>query len=150
MAHHALVFVVVRGANAAEDEVGVHAFGVVDQIAVVKVGDGESFAGCGGGAKEIDALLDGETVGFLRVVADGDDEAIEEFETALDHPEVAISGWIERTSVNCGAHRRIIEVFCRMVNAEAEDRFLTVKTHKVEKGQGLECGSLRFVGGGCG
>lgn len=108
VAHDAFVFVVVRGANAAQDEIGVHAFGVVDQIAVIKVGDGESFAGCGGGAEELNALLDGETVGFLRIVADGDDETVEEFEAALDHPEVAIGGRIERACVNCGAHEEMI------------------------------------------
>ena len=108
VAHHAFVFVVVRGPNAAEDEVGVHAFGIVDQIAVIKMGDSESFTGGCGGAEELDALLDGEAVGFLRVVADGDDEAVEEFEATLDHPEVAIGGWIERSCVNCGAHDEMI------------------------------------------
>jgi hypothetical protein len=72
------------------------------------MGDGESFTGGCGGAEELDALLDGEAVGFLRVVADGDDEAVEEFEATLDHPEVAIGGWIERACVNCGAHDEMI------------------------------------------
>jgi len=72
------------------------------------MGDGESFTGCCGRAEEFDTLLDGEAVGFLRVVADGDDEAVEEFEATLDHPEVAIGGWIERACVNCGAHDEMI------------------------------------------
>lgn len=136
VAHDAFVFVVVRRAYAAQNEVGVHALGIVDQIAVVKVGNGESLAGCGGGAEEIDALLDGKTVGFLGIIADSDDEAVEEFEATLDHPEVTVGGRIERTCVNCGAHRGDGSVFWELGQCRSGVGFLAAKKRVRRKKEG--------------
>ena len=106
MAHYAFVFVVVRRADAAQHVFGVHFPRVIDEVAVVEVGDGEAVGGRGRAAKEGEAFFHGERVSFRGIVTDRDDEPVEHFHSLLDHPEMSIGGRVERACVNSGAHGR--------------------------------------------
>ncbi len=63
----------------------------------------------GRGPQKIQPLLHGERITLRRIAADRHNQAVEHFQSALDHPEVTVGGRIEGTGVNRSAHGGSVE-----------------------------------------
>ena len=118
VAHDALVFVIVRGADAAQDEAGVHFFGVVDQVAVVEVGDFEPVEMGSGFLEELQTLFDAKGVAFGGIVSNSHDEFIEHGDSLFDHPDVTFGWRIEGSGVDGGAHGGVGKMKARPIGFE--------------------------------
>ena len=97
--HLEFVFVVGDGADAADDEAGAAAGGVVGEQAVEGL-DADVFAAGEGFADHFGALVDGEKRGFGFVSQDGNDEVVNETAGAADDVEVAVGEGVEGSGVN--------------------------------------------------
>ena len=104
MAHDTLVFVVISGTHPAQDISCALLLGVVDEIAIVEVGEGETLTGGNRGFQEFEALCNAEAVVFPGIGSNRNDEAVEKLQTALNHPEVTICWRVEAPSVDSGVH----------------------------------------------
>ena len=95
VAHHPLVFVIMRRADPAQHVFRALFFRVIHQVAVVEMSDDQALAGHGDGVQQLQAFRHGERITFRGIVADGHDQAVEHFQSALDHPQVTVGGWVE-------------------------------------------------------
>jgi hypothetical protein len=94
----------MSGADAAQQDAGALAAGVVDQQALegVDLNVGQVSADL---AEHLHPLLHGEERIFLRVEQQGDDQAVEEARGPLDEVEVAVGDRVERPRVDGGDFR---------------------------------------------
>jgi hypothetical protein len=92
--------------------------------------DFKSVAVRNGGTEHFESFLDGVGIGFGGIGADGDNQTVEHFKTSLDHPDMAIGWWIERTSVDCDAHDGSVAG-----KIEVWEKNLTTKNTKDTKGR---------------
>ena len=97
--HLEFVFVVGDGADAADDEAGAAAGGVVGEQAVEGF-DADVFAAGEGFADHFGALVDGEQGGLGFVAENGDDEVIDDAGGAADDVEVAVGEGVEGSGVD--------------------------------------------------
>ena len=104
VAHDTLVFVVIRGAHPSQDVGRILFLGVVDQIAIIEVGEGEALTGGDGGFQELEALRNAEAVIFFGIGSDCDNEAIEKLQAALNHPEMTVCWRVEAPGIDSGVH----------------------------------------------
>jgi hypothetical protein len=101
--HLVLVLEVGDGPDAAEDDVRLLAVDVVHHEAVERV-HLDVPEGLAHLADHLDALLLGEERLLRRVVGDGDDEALEDADAALDDVEMPVGDGVEAAGIDGDAH----------------------------------------------